>query len=109
MYTGEVLFLFGDATTDINFLSSSSLDFVLKVTGRLVNIKIDCKAQAYVLNKDKLNGDTITLPGLSDPNNCITKGLKSAKYSIKSIYYRADNTCDVLVHKIVDISVHLTH
>jgi hypothetical protein len=43
MYTGEVKVLGNDATANINVLSSSSLDFLVKVTG-LVNIKIDCKA-----------------------------------------------------------------
>jgi hypothetical protein len=104
VYTGEVKVLGNDATANINVLSSSSLDFLVKVTG-LVNIKIDCKAQAYVLN-----GNAITLPGLSDPNNCIAEGLKSGNISIKTINYSAtDDTCDVLVHKIVDIPVHLTH
>jgi hypothetical protein len=59
-----------DATANINVLSTSALDFLVKITG-LVNAKIDCKNEVYVLV-----GDTITLMGLTNPDNCIAKGLK---------------------------------
>jgi len=71
LYTGKASVLGNDATIAVNVKSSSSLDFLVTITG-LVSIKIDCKGEAYVLN-----GNTITLSGLGDKHNCIQHGLNS--------------------------------
>jgi hypothetical protein len=51
------------------------MDFTVSVTGA-IPVNIDCKNEGYLLD-----GSKVTLTGMSDPNDCVTKSLNT--YGIK--------------------------